>query len=411
MAKEFLALVSSSSTSNPSNAAGVLDEKIPKDSHKKTSTFTSGGCRGWGKNSSNDLRSTSNIVFRKHRIEEVQRYIEDLNLHVLNANQKSAVLSSAAAFSRFYPFLSHVKDVKKQTGDIGTLKIAQSRNHGKILLKIRKERFGWQKLIKVTKKLLEKSGNLESVREFKNKEQMTYIPSPLYFCLNSDGYLMTTEAVEGREIMLEIGAGDGEWAVKQASATKDHAFWLVNEYRADRAYRTAVRSIFSSIKNMAVLAGDARKILDAHIRPNSIKHVFVNHPEPPQQRHSGGRLTTQATHLYTRAFLRRIYNVLEPTGELTIVTDNEWYGKMLLQSVASITRGRRKDHLFSPISLSESEGRIADQNGKFSLWVREPGNWCGHVAASSSYFDRMFKKNQKTDRYILHVGKVNKSPR
>ena len=35
------------------------------------------------------------------------------------------------------------------------------------------------------------------------------------------------------------------------------------------------------------------------------------------------------------------------------------------------------------------------------------GPWCGHHAEASSYFDRLWKKEQLTERYVLHLRKLD----
>ncbi len=59
------------------------------------------------------------------------------------------------------------------------------------------------------------------------------------------------------------------------------------ELRHDRAYQTLTKAVFAGVPNLAVLCGDAMRILPAHMPTSSVTSLFVNHPEPPQQ--TGGR--------------------------------------------------------------------------------------------------------------------------
>jgi tRNA G46 methylase TrmB len=70
------------------------------------------------------------------------------------------------------------------------------------------------------------------------------------------------------------------------------------------------------------LCGDALKILPNYIAENTLTHVFVNYPEPPQQ--LGGD-DTQSKHLLTEEFFAMIDRVLILDGILTILTDNLWF--------------------------------------------------------------------------------------
>jgi tRNA G46 methylase TrmB len=72
-------------------------------------------------------------------------------------------------------------------------------------------------------------------------------------------------------------------------------------------------------------------LLNRHIRPGSISAVFVNHPEPPQQRSWGaadgaasGDAASEASHMCDKAFFVAVRAALGVGGRFTIVTDNEW---------------------------------------------------------------------------------------
>lgn len=191
-------------------------------------------------------------------------------------------------------------------------------------------------------------------------------------------------------VNLEICSGSGEWVVAHASSDLFYsqnaksntssnssgkssavegsassplprALWLALELRCDRVHHTISRSIlesmtqhplhlrksgaapssdpasacvpFSGLSNLAVIGGDAFKILPAHIAPGSISAVYVNHPEPPER--TGGIGDSEGKHLLTDSFFVQIHRVLSATGTCTIVTDNLPYAKSLLRSLAN----------------------------------------------------------------------------
>jgi hypothetical protein len=130
--------------------------------------------------------------------------------------------------------------------------------------------------------------------------------------------------------------------------------------------------------------------------------------------------------------------VLKPDGMLTIVTDNLWYGKLLIRlvsamdididtdidmdpssSLSSCSAGDRADddHIISShylqcasvdrqdrkssssgvmqkkgsdtaASAKDSDWRVQDSAGGVHLFVGRPGADAGHVVDASSYFDR-----------------------
>jgi len=137
-----------------------------------------------------------------------------------------------------------------------------------------------------------------------------------------------------------------------------------------------------------------------------------------------------------KSFFREMTRVLKPDGMLTIVTDNLWYGKLLIRlvsamdmdtdndidmdptsSLTSCSAGDRADddHIISSHYLQcasidrqdrkssnncvgssgsmqkkgpASDRRVQDSVGGVHLFVGRPGADAGHVVDASSYFDR-----------------------
>ena len=157
-----------------------------------------------------------------------------------------------------------------------------------------------------------------------------------------------------RPVYLEVGSGGGEWACAQAAASADSVDWVTLELRSDRVYHTFLNCIFSNLTNLAMLGGDVHKVA-AKIRPGSLGAIFVNHPEPPHQYDDGGSSSGGSTsqdgarggrsdgeHMLTPQFFAAAYRSLEPGGRLTIVTDNQHYARLLLQSVAALSDGGKR---------------------------------------------------------------------
>jgi len=135
-----------------------------------------------------------------------------------------------------------------------------------------------------------------------------------------------------------------------------------------------------------------------------------------------------------KSFFREMTRVLKPDGMLSIVTDNLWYGKLLIRlvsamdmdtdidmdpisSLTSCSAGDRADddHIISSHYLQcasvdrqdrkssnncvgssgsmqkkgpASDWRVQDSAGGVHLFVGRPGADAGHVVDASSYFDR-----------------------
>eukprot|EP01041_Mallomonas_annulata_P001445 gene1445-2782_t len=232
-------------------------------------------------------------------------------------------------------------------------------------------------------------------------------------------------------LKLEICSGAGEWAVEQALHDPG-SLWLTMELRHDRVHQTSTRSVLRGANNMLVLGGDARELLHTRFPSNALSNIFVNHPEPPQQTGREEAATSQAQHLLDMDFFLEMTRVLKPTGRLTVVTDNLWYGKLLVRQLAqypskialkSVSATPTKSNLNSKStsnhklsknnstrnssSSSNKTWRIKEQVGNWMLYEGNPGTDGGHIVHASSYFDRLWKRGSLTERYFLVLEKIS----
>ncbi|GAB5356990.1 hypothetical protein AAMO2058_000335300 [Amorphochlora amoebiformis] len=369
--------------------ARVLCNKSDKESKTIESTSgTSGGQRGWGSRNQDKSRAESNAAYRAHRVEQIERDLKALEAYSKDQIKRSAGLMG---FQRLYCYHPQTHDAVSVTKTLvekfGLKNIIKAAGEGE-------GRGGWS-LKSVEKKIsdsFDPEGFLritppndphlqpEGLAKSPNKKSKDSAKSPKKKPENSE------DSVNGQlPVMLELGAGNGEWAVSQAKASENKCFWIANEFRLDRSYRTVTRGIVTQVDNLWVLAGDAREILKNWLKPNSIK----------------------GTHLLTLDFFRSIHRVLQPGGRLTIVTDNDWYGRFLLKTVGQLTRGRKNSLIFSQPDPNPPppSAKIKERNGRFNLWAGAPGRWCGYFVAASSYFDRVFAKQKKVERFTLFVEK------
>jgi hypothetical protein len=95
--------------------------------------------------------------------------------------------------------------------------------------------------------------------------------------------------------------------------------------------------------------------------------------------------------------------ILKPGGVLTIVTDNLWYGRLLLRIVAGTPTSAYTAESDGRVAFAlqtvpapsgnqagalESQWAVQDSEGAEALFVGKPGAAAGHVVEASSYFDR-----------------------
>lgn len=187
-------------------------------------------------------------------------------------------------------------------------------------------------------------------------------------------------------VKLEICSGDGEWVVAQAEADwtapaptatsatvkTPKALWAALELRCDRIQHTLAHYILSNpyasfptkgtiaspLRNLALIGGNAAKIIPERIAACSIAEIFINHPQPPDRVTGGGDVAVpnnssgskeqdckkskkdlgkdknQGAHLLTQEFFAELVRILKVGGTITLVTDNQAYAKSLAASIA-----------------------------------------------------------------------------
>lgn len=219
-------------------------------------------------------------------------------------------------------------------------------------------------------------------------------------CLNTKGKVSLPLLFDDPTLplRLEVCSGMGEWVCAQAKHEQGTANWAALEWRYDRVHQTFVRAALGGINNIVLMAGDASLVLPQRIRAKTLDAVFVNHPEPPQQ--SGAENTTpQGRHLLTSSFCKEVSRVLRPGGTFTIVSDNLWYSRLLLKTLAGLDSG-----LFHEGHCSKKH-KVDRREGKFTLFEGKPGAECGHTATASSYFDGLWNASDKRSRYFLFAQK------
>jgi pentatricopeptide repeat protein len=304
---------------------------------------------------------------------------------------------------------------------------------------------------------------------------------------------MTTEQLGALPVKLEICSGDGEWVVAQAGADwvteagirgaaahagagvrQPKALWVALELRCDRIQHTLAHYRLSrptiplvsatstaahnnpagadhALHNLAFLSGNAAKIIPERVATGSIAEIFINHPQPPDRVTGGGGAhagsdKNQGSHLLTQDFLAQLLRVLKVDGTVTIVTDNQSYGKSLAASLASLPAQRYSsfgsgeggaakvvlvggidryklpvdwEHSLDdshPVQVLAARASAAEKAGQptptvqhartVDLWRGEAGPEVGHVTTASSYFDRMWDLGQKKRRWFIYVKKV-----
>lgn len=118
----------------------------------------------------------------------------------------------------------------------------------------------------------------------------------------------------GRPLVLELGAGTGDFLVRQAARIPDQ-FFLAVESKPDRLYLGFKKSKELNIQNIAFLQADI-KHLGRYGLP-LVESIYLLFSDPwPKSRHHIRRLSSER-------FLPIYQDLLKPDGDLILKTDSQ----------------------------------------------------------------------------------------
>ena len=227
------------------------------------------------------------------------------------------------------------------------------------------------------------------------------------------------------EICLEVAAGNGEWSVAQATksaaaskSTNNNKLWIASELRRDRSCDIFNKICVSKLQNIAVISGDAFRLLDMNIEPNSLHRVFINFPEPPH--HSGDEKSRNDKALLNKDFFLAVHRALKiktlkddpsaDSGGLTIYSDNERYMHTLAKLISSLTVNEdvafESEKCFGADQSSDMiEAKFTNVEGVRLYNGCAPGKGSGFETYEESFFDRFWQAGSRTDRFFLSFSK------
>ena len=204
-------------------------------------------------------------------------------------------------------------------------------------------------------------------------------------------------------LKLEVAAGTGDWVAAHAAAEAGEANWGALELRHDRVYNIFSRMLLGNHPNLCVMGGDAAAILRNHVKRASVRHIFINFPEPPTgASHAAdaaamAEASDSALHLLTPPFFRAMHAALEPGGRITILSDNEGYCRALAATAAALRDGESRLLVSERIGGAE---RLAVIDG-VHVYKGQPGAAAGHAVEAASYFDRFWEHGSHRARWYL----------
>lgn len=158
------------------------------------------------------------------------------------------------------------------------------------------------------------------------------------------------EAIFGRSspIEVEIGFGNGDFLVDQATRRPDHDFVGIERSLAS-AHRVFKRIERDGLTNVRIVLGDAAFALDHLFAPECLDHIHINFSDPwPKERHHSRRLIQIP-------FLELTGRRLVTDGVVTIATDHAGYAEWIDETYRCQTMLRS---LHDSVSVDLIQGRL-----------------------------------------------------
>ncbi|MCK4957442.1 MAG: tRNA (guanosine(46)-N7)-methyltransferase TrmB [Candidatus Cloacimonetes bacterium] len=173
------------------------------------------------------------------------------------------------------------------------------------------------------------------------------------------------------QVFLEIGSGMGEF-LRMRSLINHNRNFIGIEIKEKRLRQIVNNMDVERHKNVRVMRLFVDEAVTEIIPEGSIKHVFINHPDPwPKQKHHKNRIIQDK-------FIDTLNKLLKRKGIVWIATDDEEYAKWIVEK------------------FSKREDFVSMYEGGFS---RLPE--AGHIV---TYFEEM-KRKEGFDPYFLKFRK------
>lgn len=123
--------------------------------------------------------------------------------------------------------------------------------------------------------------------------------------------------VDNAPLHIELGSGSGDWASIQAESNPSDNYVSV-ELRADRVAQTFSKIVLHNpmLNNLSCVGTECGSFLKDRIQPESVRTIFVNHPEPPTQTSTSD---DEQAHMLNTETIMAAAKCLEPQGRGRLV--------------------------------------------------------------------------------------------
>lgn len=412
------------------------DQSHLNTTREKTKRPGEGGKRAWnskeGEDEQDARRAASNIAYRTHRLSELEAEAKDLiKLRGKNTTLLASNDMAKRVLSRLFYFSGGGTTDLAATSKAAksTAKTIQSADPMQNFLTSSWLSFGLSELVE--EECDAKDLDLARVGAMVGMEDSRIV--------RDDGLMDFDQIFSSKEkpIHIELGAGFGDWVVRQARHDPSRNYVAV-ELRADRVAQIFSKATLDGIKpleNVCVVGSECGSFLSDRVKCGSVSTVFANFPEPPTQSFggNGGELKlimdgvkgAEPAHMLNSATLAKAASCLKSKGKIVIVTDNRWYARLLCATFVKVAHDYKDVALRSstPNEMNESGLRLADSfadpkskaKSAVILYKGLPGEAIGYVKTGKedggvSYFDRLWRTgagshSERRTRFVIVMNR------
>lgn len=138
-------------------------------------------------------------------------------------------------------------------------------------------------------------------------------------------------------LVIEIGFGKGNHLIGMASRHPDHRFLGIEVHRPGLAHATALAKE-KHCRNLRLIRGDARLVFTDHLEAGIASAVMIQFPDP------WPKPSDQHRRLVQPGMADAIHRILEPEGQLLVVTDVAGYAEHTNRILDRVQGWRRREN-------------------------------------------------------------------
>jgi len=155
------------------------------------------------------------------------------------------------------------------------------------------------------------------------------IPSPPEIARTPFFYPACISLRDHDRVIVEIGPGRGDFLFHLAE--KNPGTVIVGiEIKEKRVAKLIERVEKRGLKNVAIILGDAKEVIEKIFENSSVEEIHINFPDPwPKNRHSKNRLVTEV-------FLEKCTLILKDGGAINFATNDPLYAQAAEKSAICV---------------------------------------------------------------------------